>query len=233
MSVEQAFNQASQTYDGWVRKALPGFEDLFAQAQNALPFSPDYPLRVLDLGAGTGLFSSFVLARYPQARFTLVDLAENMLAIARDRFQQQAGQFTFTVADIRAIHYPPEFDLVVSSLAIHHLEHPEKQALFRRINHALKPGGVFLNVDQIHAPDESLRAHYWSEWLRHVRAQGASEEQIRQSIERRQAYDHDALMVDQLAWLREAGFPSVDILYKNLFIGLFYARKVESLVSPA
>lgn len=228
MSVQQAFNQASHTYDGWVRKALPGFEDLFAHAQNALPFAPESALTVLDLGAGTGLFSSFILARYPRARFTLVDLAENMLAVARDRFQQQAGQFTYSVADIRAIHYPPEFDLAVSSLAIHHLEHPEKQTLFRRIHHALQPGGVFLNVDQIHAPDESLRAHYWAEWLNHVRAAGATEEQIQQSIARRQAYDHDALLADQLAWLREAGFTSVDILYKNLFIGLFYARKGSS-----
>lgn len=233
MSVEQAFNQASQTYDGWVRKALPGFEDLFTHAQNALVFPSDSPLTVLDLGAGTGLFSSFVLARYPRARFTLVDLAENMLAVARMRFQDHPAQFAYTVADIRAIHYPAEFDLAISSLAIHHLEHPEKQALFRRIYQALKPGGIFLNVDQIHAPDESLRAHYWAEWLRHVRAQGATEEQIRQSIARRQAYDHDAPLEDQLGWLREAGFSSVDILYKNLFIGLFYARKGEPADPPA
>ena len=225
MSVEQAFNQSAGYYDAWVRKALPGFEDLFSSALKALPFPDNAPIRVLDLGAGTGLFSSFIFEKYPQARFTLVDLAEGMLAVARDRFQAAAAQFSYTVADIRLIQLEAEFDLVVSSLAIHHLEHAEKQALFKRVHAALRSPGLFLNIDQIQAPTPALRDHYWAVWLEHVRAQGVTTEQIQRSIERRQAYDRDASLQDQLAWLEAAGFASVDILFKHHFIGLFYAKK--------
>ena len=227
MSVEQSFNQVSETYDHWVRKALPGFGDLFANAMRALPARQPgaEPIRVLDLGAGTGLFSSFVLSHDPQAQFVLVDLAENMLAMAAKRFEAASAQFSYIVGDIRAIEYANEFDLVISSLAIHHLEHADKQVLFQRVQRALKPGGIFLNLDQIHAPTPQLREHYWAVWLEHVRGQRATEEQIQQSIARRQTYDRDALLSDQLAWLQAAGFSSVDILYKNLFIGLFFAQK--------
>jgi tRNA (cmo5U34)-methyltransferase len=225
MSVEQAFNQSAGYYDSWVRKALPGFDDLFSSALRALPFPENASVRVLDLGAGTGLFSSLVLEKFPQARFTLVDLAEGMLAVARERFQAAAAQFTYSVADIRSIQFDAEFDLVISSLAIHHLEHTEKQALFRRIHTALRSPGLFLNIDQIQAPTLEMHEHYWTVWLEHVRAQGASEEQIQRSIDRRQTYDRDASLHDQLAWLQEAGFVAVDILYKHHFIGLFYAQK--------
>ena len=225
MSVEQAFNQSAGYYDTWMKKALPGYDDLFSNALRALPFPENASIRVLDLGAGTGLFSSFILEKFPQARFTLVDLAEGMLAVARERFQAAAAQFTYSIADIRSIQFDGEFDLVISSLAIHHLEHAEKRALFKRIHAALRSPGLFLNIDQIHAPTPALRDHYWAVWLEHVRAQGASEEQIQRSIDRRQTYDRDALLQDQLAWLEAAGFASVDILYKHHFIGLFYANK--------
>lgn len=225
MSVEQAFNQSTHYYDAWVRKALPGFDDLFSSALQALPFPESTSLRVLDLGAGTGLFSSVILEKFPQAHFTLVDLAEGMLAVARERFQAAAAQFTYTVADIRSIQFDAEFDLVISSLAIHHLEHAEKQALFRHIHAALRRPGWFLNIDQIQAPTPALREQYWAVWLEHVRAQGAGEDQIQRSIERRQTYDRDALLEDQLAWLKSAGFTAVDNLYKHHFIGLFYAQK--------
>ncbi len=225
MTVQQAFNQSAAGYDAWVRMALPGFDDLFSAALRVLPFEPGAPLRVLDLGAGTGLFSSVVARRFARARFKLMDLAEEMLAVARLRFEAEAGRFEYSVADIRAISARGEYDLVVSSLAIHHLEHAEKQALFRQVFAALRRPGVFLNLDQIQAPTPALREHYWAVWLEHVRAQGATEDQIQRSIARRQAYDRDAPLADQLAWLKDAGFAEVDILYKHHFIGLFYARK--------
>ncbi len=54
----------------------------------------------------------------------------------------------------------PRFDLVISSLTIHHLEHAEKRALSARVHSALKPCGAFIDVDQVRgeAPFGEL---YW------------------------------------------------------------------------
>ena len=84
MPIEQAFNDSIAYYDDWMRKALPNYDDLFGTARDLIPFDRGAVLDVLDLGAGTGLFSQHVLERYPQARFVLYDLAEKMLAVARD-----------------------------------------------------------------------------------------------------------------------------------------------------
>ena len=58
-----------------------------------------------------------------------------------------------------------------------------------------------------------------------MRRAGAPEARIAESIERRQTYDRDALLADQLRWLQEAGFVDVDCVYKNYFVGVFYSRK--------
>lgn len=225
MKIEQAFNQSAATYDVWVRKALPGFDDLFYTAQQVLPFPPNSAIHALDLGAGTGLFSARILEWYPNAHVTLIDLAEQMLAVARKRFAAYAGQVDYRIEDFSNLQEVQTCDLVVSSLAIHHLEHPAKQELFARIHQALKPGGIFLNLDQIQAPTPALRAHYKAVWLEGVKARGGSEEEIAISIQRRTTYDRDASLTDQIDWLRQAGFDEVDVLYKHHFIGLFYARR--------
>ena len=79
MTIDQAFDKTVAYYDDWMRKALPGYGDLFAVATEVMPFERDAPIRVLDLGAGTGLFSQHVLQRYPNATFVLYDVAAKML----------------------------------------------------------------------------------------------------------------------------------------------------------
>jgi tRNA (cmo5U34)-methyltransferase len=225
MTIEQAFDRTVAYYDNWMRKALPGYDDLFTVATEMMPFEGDAPIRVLDLGAGTGLFSQHVLQKYPNATFVLWDLAEKMLGVAQQRFAEQADPFEFAAQDYRDLQVVEDFDLVISSLSIHHLTDDEKKRLCRRIYTALKAGGVFINVDQIKGETAYLQDLYWELWLRHTRANGAPEEQIRESIERRTAYDQDALLADQLRWLREAGFANVDCVYRHTFVGVFLAMK--------
>jgi tRNA (cmo5U34)-methyltransferase len=85
--------------------------------------------------------------------------------------------------------------------------------------------GVFINVDQIRGPTPSLQELYWTKWLEKVREKEAAEEKISESIQRRMTYDKDALLTDQLQWLKDAGFANVDCVYKNYFIGVFVATK--------
>jgi tRNA (cmo5U34)-methyltransferase len=223
MTIGDAFDAAVGYYDDWIRKALPGYDDLFSTATSLIPFESDREFDVLDLGAGTGLFSKHVVDAFPNARFTLVDVAEKLLDSARLRFAELRSQFAYVTADYRSIEPPPQHDVVVSSLSIHHLTDEEKRDLFRRVHRLVREGGVFLNVDQIRAESPQMEELYRARWLEHVRRQGATERQIAESLDRRRAFDHDALLGDQLRWLREAGFTSADCVYKNWFVGVFLA----------
>ena len=227
MAIGDAFDASVAYYDDWIRIALPGYEELFGTAVGLIPRQPDDAFDVLDLGAGTGLFSKHVIDSFPNARFTLVDLAPKLLDVARSRFSGRSAQFEYVTADYRAHEAPPEYDVVVSSLSIHHLADEDKADLFRRVFRLLREGGVFLNVDQIRAESPRMEKLYRSRWLEHVRRLGATEQQITDSLDRRDTYDRDAFLGDQLRWLREAGFESPDCVYKNWFVGVFLAVRAE------
>jgi tRNA (cmo5U34)-methyltransferase len=225
MPIDEAFNASIAYYDDWMRKALPDYDALFGTACELAPFESEAPLDVLDLGAGTGLFSWHILERFPNARFVLYDLADRMLSVARDRFRGREDRCEFAIGDYRTLDLPRTFDLVISSLSIHHLEDGEKRDLFRSIHRVLKTPGAFLNVDQVRGETPYLRDLYWNHWLAQVRSREPDETRIRESIDRRIGYDRDSLLGDQLRWLSEAGFLDVDCVYKNYFVGVFLARK--------
>jgi tRNA (cmo5U34)-methyltransferase len=225
MTIDQAFNATVEYYDEWMKKALPNYGDIFGTAVELIPFEPAAPLEVLDLGAGTGLFSQHVLEKYPRASFVLYDLADKMLRVAQERFSGRPRQFEYMVGDYRNLHLAKEFDLIISSLSIHHLSDAEKAGLFHSVHSLLRKAGVFINVDQVRGETAYLSDLYWSHWLKQVRRVESSEERIRESIARRTAYDRDALLVDQLQWLKDAGFVNVDCVYKNFFVAVFFACK--------
>ena len=225
MAIDQAFNATIDYYDNWIRKAVPGYDEMFAIARELLPFPEGTEIDVLDLGTGTGLFSRLVLGKYPRGRFLLVDVAEKMLDVARERFRDQPGQFSYRVEDYRSLREEGSFDLVISALSIHHLADAEKRTLFARVHGALRDGGIFLNIDQIRGGTPALQKLYCDTWLTKVRAAGASEEEVQAGIERRLAFDREATLLDQLRWLGEAGFADADCVYKNYLMGLFYALK--------
>ncbi len=225
MTIDQAFNASTPTYDDWMSRALLGYSDLFSTAVQIIPFERDAPLRVLDLGAGTGSFAHHVLNAFPNAEFVLMDVADRMLDAARERFAGMGNRIRFEVADYREISGFDTYDLIVSSLSIHHLTDPEKKSLFKTVYGLLKEQGAFINIDQIRGETPTLRSLNWNRWLKHVHSSGATEDQIKASIERRTTYDKDALLSDQLEWLKQAGFSSVDIVYKNFFLGVFLGLK--------
>jgi tRNA (cmo5U34)-methyltransferase len=225
VTIGRTFDESVDYYDEWVKIALPCYDEIFSVAKELIPFAPDARIEVLDLGAGTGLFSMHVLQKYPNAVFVLYDVAPKMLDVARERFRESTSQFQYILDDYRYFQSSLRFDLVVSSLSIHHLTDSDKKDLFKRVYTVLSNEGVFINVDQIRGPTPFLQELYWTKWLEKVREKEAAEEKISESIQRRMTYDKDSLLTEQLQWLRDAGFANVDCVYKNYFIGVFVATK--------
>ena len=95
MTVGQAFDRSVKYYDDWMKLALPSYDALFSTALELIPFDEKSPIKVLDLGAGTGLFSEHILSKYPKAEFLLSDLAPKMLEVAKERFRGNDGQFKY------------------------------------------------------------------------------------------------------------------------------------------
>jgi SAM-dependent methyltransferase len=103
---------------------------------------PDRCERALEIGCGTGGFSRLLAARCGSV--LAIDLAPNMIRIARDRSRGVAN-LEFRVADAASWPLPPaSFDCVASIATLHHLDAATTLA---RMRDALAPGGVLLVLD--------------------------------------------------------------------------------------
>lgn len=149
--VKAEFDRAAKTYDSVRRLMIPCFDDFYGTVARMMPFERDDAFDVLDLGAGTGLLTAVLREQFPKARYQLIDISDEMLARARDRFAGEEG-VRIAVSDYSIEALPGRFDAIVSALSIHHLDDPGKAALFRRIYDALRPGGIFVNAEEVLAP---------------------------------------------------------------------------------
>src|ERR671910_1925137 len=166
LSIEALFDEAAAGYDRARRQLVPGLDGFYGAALESVPFGREAELRVLDLGAGTGLLSSMVAERFPRSRVTLVDLSVEMLRVARRRFPQGDGRFEFRTMDYARKPLPQGYDLVVSALSIHHLTHGDKKELFEKVHDSLAEGGYFVNADQVQGETPEVERSYRGWWLR-------------------------------------------------------------------
>jgi tRNA (cmo5U34)-methyltransferase len=200
-------------YDAQRRRLIPCFDDFYGTAISVIGLRERPVGRVLDLGAGTGLMSAAVLARYPDAELVLVDGAAEMLEQARER--PSLCSATTVVADLREALPDGPFDAVVSALAIHHLEDHDKRDLFARVNDALCPGGVFVNAEHVTAASSWLESTYRSMWREACRAVGAGEDELA-GAEERMRTDRCVDVATQLTWMREVRMQDCDCFFKHL-----------------
>ena len=219
-ATQAVFDLTAGSYNNDRAKLLPGFADFYGTALGLVPADAQ---RVLDLGAGTGLLSSFLRERLPHAHLHLVDNSERMLAQARERFAGD-GRVSFELADYTRANLGGPYDAIASALSIHHLEDADKRALCRRAYDALVPGGIFVNAEQILAPDAETETRARAQWLADVRAAGATEQQVADSL-LRQLEDRCATVEAQLEWLREAGFVEVQCPYAEGRFAVMVGRR--------
>src|SRR4051794_40351178 len=127
-AVGEQFHFDPSTYLDLVTSEVPAYSRLQDEVAAATGHLRSAVGRVLDLGTGTGETARRVLARHPDAALTGIDESEGMLAAAR--------AVLGPAADLRVARLEDElpsgpFDLVVSALAVHHLDGPGKADLFR------------------------------------------------------------------------------------------------------
>ena len=96
------------------------------------------PLRILDVGMGTGWLTQRLRWRFPKAEIIGLDFAEGMVERARER----KGDFRILQADARALPFKEKsFDIVVSNLTYQWIKN--LPGAFEQVEHLLKDDGVF------------------------------------------------------------------------------------------
>lgn len=211
MDIKEQFDLIAEEYDKNRRKFIPCFEDYYIGTTKFITANISKPKRVLDLGAGTGLLSYYWYRDFPDAEYVLVDIADDMLGIAKKRF---AGldNVSFQTLDYTYALPTGDFDVMISALSIHHLENGEKVKLFGQIYDKLPEGGLFVNYDQFCAGQAPFTEWADSYWEGQLMQSGLSNNDIALWHERRKL-DRECSVEDEVAMLSECGFKAVKCVY--------------------
>ena len=105
--------------------------------------------RVLDVSCGTGSLALLAKEQVdPDGEVHGIDASEEMIAFAREKSKRAGADVTFEVAAAQKLPFDDaSFDVVVNTLALHHLPTSARYAAFAEMRRVLKPGGRALVVD--------------------------------------------------------------------------------------
>jgi len=144
--------RSARIYDLVSRRVLRGmYRRLAADVAGVAPDGGT----VLDIGTGPGVLLVELAARRPDLRLTGVDLSADMIAAARRNLEPFGERAGARVGDVTSLPFPDRsFDLIVSSLSLHHWDHPE--AAVPELARILRPGGRVYIYDFPFAPFDKL-----------------------------------------------------------------------------
>ena len=220
-TVKDHFESEAQEFERIILALIPHYPTMVRSLAEAIPFERSMPLRVIDLGCGTGTVSAQILQLFPNAQITCLDFAENMITLARAKLAQYP-QVNYLAVDLHAFDWCDQFDVVISSLALHHIvTNEEKRNFYCRIYKSLNSGGVFYNADVVLASTDYLQAFYMREW-RSLMAQTVSKDEIEGKwIPKYHEEDRPAKLTDHLQWMKEAGFADIEVLWKHFNFAVY------------
>ena len=180
------------------RSSLPHRVDALEVLCELLPERVD---RVLDLGTGDGVTLGLVLAARPGATGVGLDFGDEMLRQARERFGDD-DRVEFGRHDLDEPLPAPlgDFDVVVSSFAIHHCAPARQRALYAEVFEILRPGGLFVNAEHVASPTEELH----NEFLAALGRRPDDDDPSNQLV----------AVAQHLTWLNDIGFRNADCFWK-------------------
>ncbi|MEO1089263.1 MAG: class I SAM-dependent methyltransferase [Pseudomonadota bacterium] len=181
---------------------------------------------VVDLCCGEGLATAALRAALPETVVQALDGSPAMLAATRAAAGDDLNLRTALIEleDDAWRRFDAPLRAVVSSLAVHHLDDGAKRVLFRDLHGALAPGGVFVLADLV-APTtiigQRMAAAMWDDEVRRRALAMDGDERGFRAFEAadwnlyRQAQpdpvDRPSRLLDQLDWLRDAGFVDIEL----------------------
>jgi tRNA (cmo5U34)-methyltransferase len=227
----------SEAYvDEWVERQRaedPRRAERFQMLCDLFPFPHDATVTILDVGAGYGPVSRFILDRYANATCIAQDGSEPMLTRARHLMAGYGGRITTHQSDLFETNWLPQafgpFDAAVSSSCLHNLRDFKRiSEIYRDIREHLKAGGAFLNLDLLNAPTSALQQRYVAVAAARRQREGTPREDVGAMVRRVERSPADvgagpfpANLDQHLAALKSAGFSAVDCFWKDLQRAIF------------
>jgi len=142
----EEFARWSESYDRSILQWLLFGPSHRAMIRRLKSISEGRPLRILDIGCGTGLFASRVREALPDSTVYGIDLVSGMLEKGKPRWEFHAGSVFPVQGDSERLPFDSgSFDVVTCANSFHH--YPRQERAIAEMRRVLRTGGRLMIVD--------------------------------------------------------------------------------------
>jgi tRNA (cmo5U34)-methyltransferase len=224
--------QDSTTFIDLAEIFVPARREQINTLIELIPAEGDERFTMVELASGAGILAQAILERFPSCQYIALDGSEVMrqqmaqrLAVHKERLDIRP--FTLEKRDWRT-NLPAPIRCVVSSLSIHHIDDPGKRRLFHDMIARLERGGALLISDIIKPANSRIARLYARQYDEIVKQQSMA---VRGDMSgfadfqkekwnyfvydyyNPETYDKPSLLSEQLRWLQEVNFSTVDCFW--------------------
>ncbi len=138
-SIASRFSRAAKTYTQSAMVQRDVVEKLCGFLSDS-----SSPIRILEIGCGTGGLTEKLLQKFPFAKIDAVDIAGGMIEHCRSKFSENS-RLNFFVCDVMLFDSAEKYDLIVSASALHWID--DLNALFSKLKNLLvESGGLIFSL---------------------------------------------------------------------------------------
>jgi trans-aconitate methyltransferase len=208
----------------------PGRAEIRDTILDLIPAERDDEFLAVELGVGAGWLSRAILERFPRSRILGLDGSQAMLAETERQLEPFSGRFELRLFRLEDRPWREEIAepvrCFVSSLVVHHLDGPGKQALYRDLYGRLDGSGAVLIADLVAPASEWERRYLANAWDTAVESSslaltGSADVYNRFREDEWNLYrypdpvDMPSSIPEHLAWLTDAGFVGVNVFWER------------------
>jgi len=212
-NIANEFDAFSKNYTNDMIGCVPHYLELMSSFTKALPKEFN-PKNILDLGCGNGNVTAKLLQVFPKAKYTLLDASQEMLNLCQQQFKD--SKVVYIASYFKDFAFKANsYDLIVAGFSLHHCDSAEKKILFKKINRSLKKDGIFSCTDLMINKDNPEHSALVEEWKSFVNNNFPDDEKWKWLQDHYNEFDKPDNYTDQIEWLKEAGFKTIDIIVKK------------------
>lgn len=230
MNAKVLFESEAQKFDNVIPLLIPYYSEIYKILLDSIPFYRKSPVKILDIGCGTGTFAKIAKESFTYAQITCLDFSKNMIDVAKEKLSNFGHDINFLVGDFNDLNIKDEYDVIVSSFALHHIQSDEeKRKLYKNIYSALKDKGVFFTADIVLGVNNYIKNLYEQKWEEHLIKQSVKVKLGSDTLVKYQTDDNPSTLYEHLNWLEHSGFNQVETIWKYYNFAVFGGFKISEV----
>ena len=218
--IRDHFRVQASDYPRLMKRLIPFYDEQREMILSLVPFDREASIRVLDLGCGPGLMAGEILSAYPKANLTAFDLTAEMLETCRARLGGDE-RVTYRLSDFRCDPLGENYDVIIASLSLHHLQLSERPRFFSRALQSLRAGGILIASEVIVDETAEVREQQYALWRRFIAENG---EDAAYWYGKHLEKDNPATISALLEMLQVAGFRQTGCFWRYLNFAIVSGR---------